>query len=101
MIRKGIIIVFLSIGLPALALNVDKDNCKLTITIDSFGNNKGKVLVALLDDRGNKLADYQSRITNFKSEFIIDGLAASNYAIRCFHNENNNDKSDNNPFGIS
>lgn len=72
----------------------------LTVEIGKLENNKGVVIVDLLDKNEETVMDEKSEITNNKCTIIFKDLQAGTYAIRCFHDENSNGELDTNFIGI-
>ena len=72
----------------------------LRVEINNLENNKGVVIVDLLDKHEETVMDEKSEITNNKCTIIFEDLKAGTYAIRCFHDENNNGELDTNFIGI-
>ena len=90
------LIALLTINI-ALAQN---ETFTLTIEITELENNEGKVMVELLDKNQERVADAAVKITTHKSNVTFDDLPAGVYAIRYYHDKNNNEKMDTGMFGI-
>ena len=56
----------------------------LRVEINNLENNKGVVIVDLLDKNEETVMDEKSEITNNKCTIIFKDLKAGTYAIRCF-----------------
>jgi len=72
----------------------------LTVKISGMENNKGKVIVALLDKNKEDVADQSSVITNSTCSVTFRDVKHGQYAIQFFHDENENEKLDTNILGI-
>ena len=72
----------------------------LRVEINNLENNKGVVIVDLLDKNEETVMDEKSEIANNKCTIIFKDLKAGTYAIRCFHDGNNNGELDTNFIGI-
>ena len=71
---------------------------KLETEITGLRNNKGNVMIQLLDSAENVLASQMNTIKDCKSDFLFD-VPASQYAIRYYHDENTNGKMETNMVG--
>lgn len=72
----------------------------LAVEITGLENNKGKVIVALLDENEKDLSDQSSTIVNNTARVVFKNLKHGQYAIRYFHDENENRELDMNVLGI-
>lgn len=72
----------------------------LSVEITGMENNKGKVIVALLDENENDVSDQSSAIVNNTARVVFKNLKHGQYAIRYFHDENENRELDMNLLGI-
>lgn len=72
----------------------------LTIEITGLENNKGKVIVALLDKNKEDVKDQSYIITNNKCSVSFKDLKHGRYAFQFFHDENENKELDTNILGI-
>jgi len=72
----------------------------ITVEIVGLENNKGRVIVALLDKHEKDLMDTSSYITDNKCTVIFEDVMPGKYAIRFFHDENQNEELDTNFLGI-
>jgi len=72
----------------------------LTVEIVNLESNKGDVIVALLDKNEEDIMDQSSKIEDNKCTFIFHDLKNGEYAIRFFHDENQNEELDTNFLGI-
>lgn len=84
----------------------DNQKARLIVKIKGLKNDNGTVKVALCNSSEN----YQDDRSPFKAEIIgiknnvaiavFDNIPAGNYAVKAFHDENNNDDFDTNFLGI-
>ena len=72
----------------------------LTVEIANLKSNKGVVLVDLLDENEETVMDLTSEIADNTCTIVFKDLKDGSYAIRYFHDENNNDELDTNFIGI-
>jgi len=83
-----------------------EDRCDLTVIITGFQNNEGYVRLALTNSeetyQGKKPAIVRlfAGIENKTATFNIEKLAYGNYAIKVFHDEDQDDELDTNFLGI-
>ena len=75
-------------------------NPTLTVTITGLKNNDGKVMIQLMDEHKKTVKQAMLSIKNKKAEWIVNDISGGRYAIRLFHDENNNQKMDTNFMGI-
>ena len=78
----------------------------LTVTIDHVRNDRGSILAALYDSEASFMKQPSARAT-FKAkaaqgevQYVFHDLAAGQYALSVFHDENDNGKLDKNFIGI-
>jgi uncharacterized protein (DUF2141 family) len=71
----------------------------LDIEITGLKNDKGNLMLQLLDSNEKVLSSEMSVIKENKCSFKITGLAAGRYAVRYYHDENLNGKMDTNLVG--
>jgi uncharacterized protein (DUF2141 family) len=90
--------------IPAFSDTVETHTGQLTLTIEGFENTNGTARVALVNSRENFSRDtpfkgYHFTIVNHRVvETLV--LPCGEYAIKVFHDENNNGKLDKRVFGI-
>ena len=72
----------------------------LTVEIVNLESNKGVVIVDLLDTNEETVMDLTSEITDNTCTVVFKDLEDGSYAIRYFHDENNNGELDTNFIGI-
>ena len=78
---------------PLIYINAQSS---LTVEIVNLKSNKGVVLVDLLDENEETAMDKKSKITDNTCTIVFKDLEDGTYAIRYFHDENNNDELDTN-----
>ena len=81
-------------------LSILSAQSSLTVEILSLESNKGVVIVDLLDQNEESVSDSTSEIVANKCTLVFEDLADGQYAIRYFHDENENDELDTNLLGI-
>ncbi len=72
----------------------------LTVEIVNLKSDKGVAIVALLDEVEETIKDKTSEIKDNTCTIVFNDLKDGSYAIRCFHDENDNGELDNNFIGI-
>ncbi len=72
----------------------------LEIEMVDFRNNKGVVIVALLDTQEKDVMDKTTKISDKKCVVKFEGVKNGQYAIRLIHDENQNNELDTNFLGI-
>ncbi|MFW6371138.1 MAG: DUF2141 domain-containing protein [Bacteroidota bacterium] len=72
----------------------------LTIKMTDFENNKGRVLLELLDENEETYKQAMGDIENSTCTIVIDDLKPGKYAIRYFHDEDSDGKLNKNLVGI-
>lgn len=84
----------------------DNQKARLVVKINGLKNDQGTVKVALCNSPENYKDDrspYKAAIIEIRNNqaiAVFDNLQAGNYAIKAFHDENNNDDFDTNFLGI-
>lgn len=104
MFKKYLFVLFLILNFVLVA--GDNPNSKLKIKIQGLKNNSGTVKVALC----NSLENYNNHkepfkgfnlpILNNKAEITLTDLSPGYYAVKVFHDANNNNDLDTNLLGI-
>lgn len=94
MIKSLFIAVFIMLSSLTMAQNT------LTIEITNLRNDKGVVSLELFDEDNNSLGGKTASIKNKKCTIIYKELKKGKYAVRYFHDENNNKNVDKNRIGI-
>ena len=72
----------------------------LTVEITDLESNKGVVIIDLLDVNEKTFRDSTCQISELKCTAVFDDLQNAQYAIRYFHDENENEELDTNFLGI-
>jgi uncharacterized protein (DUF2141 family) len=72
----------------------------LTVEIVTLESNKGVVIVDLLDTNEETMMDKTSEISDNTCTIVFNDLKDGSYAVRYFHDENNNGELDTNFIGI-
>ena len=105
---RGIIITFLFL-LAVIAqdsTNVDGTSGDLTLILTGFENEKGEVRIALNDSEENydsRVEAYRgvnTKITNKQAIWVFEQLPYGEYAIKVYHDEDNDEELDKNFLGI-
>ncbi|HUX52967.1 MAG TPA: DUF2141 domain-containing protein [Williamwhitmania sp.] len=94
-----IVLLLLTILLEPMPQSQDK-TVTLTIEISGLRNSKGNLLVQLTDGVGKKVASQKAKVNNRHATFCFTKLAAGTYAIRYFHDANENGRLDTNWMGM-
>lgn len=106
MIRSLIFYSILLLLITNIGLAGDNSKGKLIVKIHGLKNDKGTVKVALFNSPENYKNDrepFRASIINIKDKqaiAVFDSLEPGNYAVKAFHDENNNDDFDTNFLGI-
>jgi len=82
---------------PVLILTAQSS---LTVEIVGLESNKGVVIVALLDKHEKDVMDQTCIITENKCTVVFNDVKHDQYAVRFFHDENQNEELDTNFLGI-
>jgi uncharacterized protein (DUF2141 family) len=72
---------------------------RLEIKIEKFRNNKGFLMLQLLDENQKVIKEAQERIRNNECVVSFDNLQTGSYAIRYFHDENESGELETNLLG--
>lgn len=90
-----------------LTIAAKAQSYKLTVNITGIRNSKGRLYLSLYNSAQGypKKASAAYRlspapISQGQSTIILDGIPAGEYAIACYHDENDNGKLDTNFFGV-
>jgi uncharacterized protein (DUF2141 family) len=70
------------------------------VIIKGFENSKGKAYVAIYDTKEKQLKGLVEPIVNQQVTVSFADLSSGKYAVKVFHDENNNGKMDTGMFGI-
>jgi len=82
---------------PATILSAQSS---LTVEIVNIENNKGVVIVDIVDQNDESVTDQSAKIVDKKCTIVFKDLKKGTYAIRFFHDENSNEELDMNFLGI-
>jgi len=100
-----ILSVFFCVSLIAFT-EADNEKRTLELKIDGFQNNLGKARIALdnseegYNSRGESLRGVKEKIVNRNCTVFFEDLPYGEYAIKVFHDKNDNQKLDKNLLGI-
>ena len=72
----------------------------VTVTVTGLKSSNGNLMLEMVDAKGKVVAQKLETISNKKSTIVIEDVKQGTYAIRFFHDENNNQKMDTGTFGI-
>lgn len=72
----------------------------IKVEIEGIRNEKGCVMLQVLDEMQNVAAQAKAKITGDRCIMVIDSLKAGTYAIQYFHDENISGKMEKNSLGI-
>ena len=97
---KIICIVVLFSFLPANRAIAQNDTYTLTVNVAGFENDKGQVLVSLETPDKKMVTGKKAGIKNQKAQIIFESVPRGKYAVRLFHDANNNQKMDTNFVGL-
>lgn len=89
------ILFFMLISVATMA-----QNPMLQVNIKGFENNKGKLMLEVLDAKKKSMKRMILPIENKQAMVDIKDLSTGQYSVRVFHDENNNNKLDTGMFGI-
>ena len=89
---KRIFAIYLLLA-PVLFLTAQSS---LTVEIVGLENNKGVVIVALIDKHEKDVMDQTCKIKDHKCTYTFNDVKHDQYAIRFFHDENQNEELDTN-----
>lgn len=106
--RKTLIMcLLLTIFTVPVAQNGEKKTGTLCLMVNGFKNNDGKTMIALTNSKENyenanvlPFRTMKAEIKNRETVCIFKNIPFGIYAVKVFHDENNNDKLDTNFLGI-
>lgn len=105
--KKTIMLLIISIVflIPAVLLATSEQTGNIQLTITGFENTKGLAKIALVNSEKNYDAKkpfkgYDCKIVSNQVIKTLPSLPYGEYAIKVFHDENDNDKLDTKIFGI-
>ncbi len=90
------LIVFLLLNFQTISLQ----NHTLSVKLTGFTSDKGKAFLLLLDKNEKEISTKIVEIKNKEAVAIFNDLPNGFYAVKAFHDANNNQKLDTNLFGI-
>ena len=93
--KTVLIFVLLLFGFAA-----NSQNHTLTVNVAGFKNDKGQVLVSLQTPDKKMVIGQKVTIKNQKAQIVFENVSKGKYAVRLFHDENNNQKMDTNFIGL-
>ena len=79
---------------------------ELALTLNNITKHEGKIMVALFDSEANYNGEGKAAavamipVTNGKVSYTFSNIENGSYAIKLYHDENNNQKMDFNDYGI-
>ena len=82
-------LILLSILLASIS-NASFSQYKLDIEISAIRNNKGNIMLQILDENEKVIAQEQSPIKGFMCLYSFTDLRPGKYAVRYYHDENMN-----------
>ena len=95
-----ILIRTLALCLLLVPLTFLSAQSSLTVEITDLESNEGVVIIDLLDVNEKTVRDSTCQISELKCTVVFDDLQNAQYAIRYFHDENENEELDTNFLGI-
>ncbi len=113
--KRNIILVLMVLALSISTLYSQdvlddiKDAGNLTVTVSGFKNDKGQLRIALFNseetysDKGEPIKPFinsYATIKDKKATWVFENIPLGEYAIKCYHDENGNNKMDKNFLGI-
>jgi uncharacterized protein (DUF2141 family) len=75
-------------------------NLSLTVNVKKFKNVDGLAYVMLQDQSKKSLQEQWTKIEKNETQVIFKNLKSGKYAVRSYHDENNNKKMDTDFFGM-
>ena len=94
--KKILTIILVAISFSSFA----QDTFNLNVEITNFRNSKGTVLIQVFNKDKEIVKTLEAKIMDKKSNFSIANLKKGEYAIRYYHDENNNKELDFNWMGV-
>lgn len=92
--------ILFMILLSAAASVADAQQASLVVHIDQLKSNTGVVYVTLKDSARNIVGEKKVAVADQRAEATFDELVPGEYAVRVYHDENNNGKLDRAVLGI-
>lgn len=90
------ILTLLLFGPPTLS----EETVELNVLIQGLDVHEGKVAIELMNPNEERVREYWLFVDSDKVEFVVPELVIGDYAMRFFHDENNNGVMDKNWLGI-
>lgn len=78
----------------------EKTGHTLAINIHKLNSNDGYIMLELLDENENTITQTMGTVENKTAVITLDGIEPGTYAVRFYHDENENKKMDTNKYGI-
>lgn len=101
---KKVILIIAIIFSGLLTTNAQEESFNITVNISGLDSDKGKILIALYNEKGQFLKKGfrggMTKIIDKKISYVFEGIPKGEYAISFFHDENDNNKMDTNFLGI-
>jgi len=72
----------------------------VTVTVTGLKSSKGNLMLEMVDAKDKVVVQKVATIENKKSTIVLSDVKNGTYAIRFYHDENNNQKMDTGTFGI-
>ena len=85
---------------PLMLLAQPSDKASLSVKIQGLEEHKGKVAIALCDENGEEIQDYWIFVEGPDVVLDLSQLEMGTYAVKFFHDANNNGTMDKNFFGV-
>lgn len=92
--------IILVIALMSISSLVSAQQARLVVHIDKLQSDKGKVHVTLKDSARKIVDEKVVEISKQRAEVVFENLQPGKYAIRLYHDENDNGKLDRALLGI-
>lgn len=100
---KTFTIIFTALGLltimPCGQSAFAQNTYSLKVELIGLESDSGKIMFQLFNSDQKVIKEQYVKIKNKKAELVIENLEKGQYAVRVYHDENNNDKLDYNFFG--
>lgn len=80
--------------------NTNTDSLSLTVVAEGVRSNDGAIYMELSDQTGKAVSAIKVAVTEQKAEWTFREISPGKWAVRLYHDENDNGKLDTNFFGI-